>query len=209
MAVQSLKSMATTILAGIMLVTLAGCGSKSGSGGDAGPKSYIINSGIYEFTPVSYEPDTCWADTNFPPILPLQLAVTVDYDTGILTLVGTGVAEALIPPIDGTIAEHDINAGPTSFEIDAREGEEDDQDYTGFAGAGDCYVVFSAIATGTVTKDNGFDTVLEITISEKTEGACSELIGDTIDLGIPVPFPAIDKGSCSLNAAGSAVRLAD
>ena len=209
MVVHSLKTMVTAALVGIMLVALSGCGNNSGSGGNEGPETYIINSGTYEFTPTSYEPDTCWSDPNFPPLLPLQLAVTVDYDTGLLTLAGTGIAEALIPPIDGTISEHDINAGPTSIEIDARESEEDDQDYTGFAGAGDCYVIFSAIATGTVTKNNAFDAILEITISEKTEHACDELIGDTMDMGIPVPFPAIDKGACSLNAAGTAVRLAD
>ena len=54
MAFHSLKTKVTATLAVGVLVALAGCGSKSGSGGDAGPESYIINSTIAAWTDLSW-----------------------------------------------------------------------------------------------------------------------------------------------------------
>ena len=52
-------------------------------------------------------------------------------------------------------------------------------------------MVFSADADGLVNGHNEFDLTLKITVSEKTPGSCSELEGDTLDIGLPVPFPAL------------------
>lgn len=185
-------------------------GAKGGCGGgkDDGPKTFTMQSGLYEFTPTEYNPNTCWTpEQQFPPILPFQFQVTADGSGG-WTLSPDGVAEGLFPEISGTVDGNALSAGPESYDLDATDEEEADPDYTGNPGEGDCFVHFSATADGTLTANDEFDASIELTVSDLNGNGCSELYGKQLDLGIPVPFPAIDGQECSLTPVGTAILQA-
>jgi hypothetical protein len=188
---------------GVLAASDKGCG---GSSGPDEPQYHTLQSGIYEYTPDTYEPNTCWTeDQNFPPILPFQFKIT--HEDGVITLQAEGLAAGLFPDVVGTLDGNDIKTDAGQFELDGREAEEADVDYTGAPGEGNCIVVFSATATGELTDDNAFDATIIVEVSEQIEGGCEELYGDQLDMGMPVPFPDIGGKSCKISPQGGAILL--
>lgn len=186
-----------------------GCGGK-----DDGPKTFTLPSGTYEYTPTTYDPNTCWtAAQAFPPILPFSFIIT-DNGDGTFMLEGDGIAAGIFPSMEGTIDGNAMDAGPANFSIDAFDDEQLDPDYTG--PTPDCTVNFDATADGELTGNGQFDATIEITVSDANGTGCSEFTNDTstvedndsLDLGIPVPFPGIDTGPCTLTPFGTGILQA-
>ena len=187
-----------------MVTLVMGCSGDND--GNNGPSTFAFQSGIYEYTPLSYAPNTCWTEAQaFPPILAFQFLVTTNVDDT-FTLTGEGIAAGIFPEVSGTVDGNKIDAGPSSFTIDAREAEEADTDYSGLPGEGDCAIVFSMSLDGELTGTDTFDATLGVVVSEETSGGCSELYGDTLDIGLPVPFPDVEtSGSCTLTPFGTGI----
>lgn len=203
---KSLSHFSVVALAGMSLVL----GAAKGCGGTEGPSTFTLESGTYELQPEAYDPNTCWPDDSFPPLVNLPVKLTVNGD-GTVLIEGEGLSAGVLPTIEGTVDGNALEAGPESFEVDATDEEEADEDYAGTDGdgQGNCVLIFEATAEGTLTKNNEFDATLPINLSEKTEGGCSELAGDQLDLQIPVPFPELGGGPCNFTAKGHAVKQAD
>lgn len=189
----------------VVVSCLAGCGEIH--------NPYGLASGLYRFTPRFVDDNSCGEET----LQSVSNLTTVDYflqvnDDGGVCLEPTGaIGPLLLVPIFLAENNRALSGGPGRLELDQRQFEEADPDYTGGPGQGDCFVVFESRVTGTVNKRNGFSMDLVIDIYSREVSGCDELSGNDLTFegffndgsNFPVRFPDLSDGdSCRFNTPG-------